>query len=188
MIVTIISEPRCGSTNLLNWLNLNQDISVIHEPLNPQSRDYSPGFILKDFQYRIFNLVVKEIFTPEKNIDDLINSSDKTIFLFREKLDEQLESWLVASQTNLWSDKWVPNRLVHPNKKHMTDYFMNLKTQFNDRYLSSNSHFKLSYEDLYHRNKINTLIDYLKIDGLTSVNFPYGERYKQENITPNRII
>ena len=38
MFVTIIAEPRSGSTNLANWFYFNSSFTTLFEPMNPTTR------------------------------------------------------------------------------------------------------------------------------------------------------
>ena len=37
MVITILAEPRSGSTNLTNWFYHNKNFTTLFEPLNPMS-------------------------------------------------------------------------------------------------------------------------------------------------------
>ena len=38
MVITILAEPRSGSTNLTNWFYCNENFTTLFEPLNPISK------------------------------------------------------------------------------------------------------------------------------------------------------
>ena len=40
MVITILAEPRSGSTNLADWFKSNKDFTILQEPLNKHGKSY----------------------------------------------------------------------------------------------------------------------------------------------------
>lgn len=188
MIITIIAEPRSGSTNLSTWFSLNKDFTVLQEPLNKNGLSYKRGEPIEKWVYKTKHFLIKEIYTPTNDLSHLINFSDKIIFLYRENIQEQLESWLVASETNIWNSEWMEDMVKISEENNKISYFMTLKEGFKNQYLTDNSYFKISYEDLYFREKFQRIIEYLNIEEIENENFPYGKKYRIKRTGPRRII
>lgn len=173
MIITILAEPRSGSTNLANWFYFNKNFTTLFVPSDPKSKWYkseSP----KKYKYNTEHLLIKEDYYHYKNFDELISISDKVILLYRENPKEQMESWTNAKLTNNWDNQWVSKNIKNNNE---TIFFEELKNSFKKEYLDKN-YFKISYEELYYNNGFQKILDYLKIDELKNKNFPYGEKYR----------
>jgi LPS sulfotransferase NodH len=184
MIITILAEPRTGSTNLTKWFSNNENFTTLQEPLNKDSMDYKNEEPIKNWMYQTNHLVIKEIYLPfessKKNIIELFNISDRIILLYRENIIEQLESFLVATQTQKWSSEWVSNRVPITDVKSKEDYFYNMKNEFKKDYLDKN-YFKISYEELYYNSGFQKIIDYINLDYVKNKDFPYGSKYKMEH-------
>jgi hypothetical protein len=178
MIITIIAEPRSGSTNLANWFIPNKNFTVFIEPLNKNASQYKVITPVKNWKYNTPHLLIKEIYTVDANLQDITNISDKIIVLYRENKKEQLESWLVANQTNNWGGEWVNNKVDIQGRDAKIKYFENLTEGMQREYIDNSNYFKISYEDLYYKNKFQKLLDYIGVDGLTNNNFPYGTKYR----------
>ena len=190
MYITLLCEPRSGSTNLANWFNRENDFTVLYNPDDKplgyaNNKWYQNGINPKDYEYKTKHLLVKEDYYQFKNYDDFINASDKVILLFREDSTAQIESWINAKKTNNWHSKWVPSNKIEDNSEK--DFFLELKSSFEKKFLNT-KHFKISYEDLYQRNMINKLIEYLSIDSLKNNKFPVGQKYRIDINSSRNII
>lgn len=173
MVITIISEPRSGSTNLANWFYFNKKFTTLFLPSDPNSKWYkkkSP----KDYEYNTEHLLIKEDYYHYKNFDELISISNKVILLYRENTEEQIESWTNAKLTNNWHNQWVSNNIKNENE---IKFFMELKTHFKKNYLDK-EYFKISYEELYYNNGFKKIVDYLNLDCVKYEKFPLGQKYK----------
>jgi hypothetical protein len=173
MIITILSEPRSGSTNLVNWFYHNKDFNILFLPSDSKSNWYinkKPS----EYKYITKYLLVKEDYYHHKNFDELISISDKTILLYRENTKEQIESWVNSKTTNNWDKQWVPTSIKNEEEEF---YFEQLKKTFKCNFLDK-EYFKISYEELYYRNGFQKILDYLDINELENKNFPYGQKYR----------
>lgn len=173
MIITILSEPRSGSTNLVNWFYHNKDFSVLFLPSDPKSKwciNKKPS----EYEYITKYLLVKEDYYHHKNFDELISISDKIILLYRENSKEQIESWINSKTTNNWDKQWVPTSIKNDVEEF---YFEELKKTFKNNFLDK-EYFKISYEELYYLNRFQKMLDYLDISELENKNFPYGQKYR----------
>jgi hypothetical protein len=83
MVITILAEPRSGSTNLANWFKSNKNFTVLQEPLNKNGMSYKKDIPVDKWFYDTSHLLIKEIYTPDKNLKELIQFSDKIIILYR---------------------------------------------------------------------------------------------------------
>jgi hypothetical protein len=173
MVITILAEPRSGSTNLANWFYFNKNFTTLFIPSDPKSKWYkneSP----KDYKYNTEHLLIKEDYYHYKNYNELINTSNKIILLYRENFEEQIESWTNAKLTNNWENNWV-SKDIKDNKE--TAFFTELKNSFKEEYLNKN-YFSISYEELYYNNGFQKIVEYLNLDCVKNENFPYGEKYR----------
>jgi hypothetical protein len=177
MVITILAEPRSGSTNLTNWFFFNKNFTTLFEPTNPGSKWYQNEITPQDYKYNTKHLCIKEIYYPGINWDSLLTISDKVIVLYRENEQEQLESFLNSIKTNNWHRNYIykpeQNKLL--NEKAM--YFNTLKTEFKKKYINK-EFFKISYEELYYQNGFQKIVDYLQLECVKNENFPIGEKYR----------
>jgi hypothetical protein len=188
MVITILAEPRSGSTNLTNWFYFNKNFTTLFEPLNPISKWFQNGKELKDYKYKTNHICLKEIYYPHKDWKELIETSDKIILLYREDYQLQLESFLNAVTTNNWDSGWVFRVKNSPIIIEKTEYFNILKTEFKEKYLDK-EFFKISYEELYYNNGFQKILDYLNMNELKNKNFPYGKKYRiNVNKETNKLI
>ena len=184
MIITILAEPRSGSTNLANWFYFNKDFTVLYEPItNPTSEWYKNGVPPKLWEYNTPHFLVKETYIPNINFSELIEMSDKLIILYRENIKEQSESWLNATKTNNWDKKWVFKEELIKNED--TKYFNEIKEGMRDNYLNK-GYFDISYEDLYYNNGFEKIVNYINIDEVKNNGFPLGKKYRLDKT--NKLI
>ena len=188
MIILLLCEPRSGSTNLAHWFNSNKNFTVLQEPLNKNGLNFKKKIPPHMWEYNTNHLLIKEIYNQNANLEELINLSDKVILLYRIDVKEQLDSWLVASETNQWSSEWISNRIVITNKDMKVDYFNKLKSGFKNDYLNNPKFFNISYEELYNGDGIKKVINYLNIDSVENKDFPYGKKYKISAGKPIKLI
>jgi hypothetical protein len=173
MVITIIAEPRSGSTNLTNWFCFNKKFTTLFIPSDPKSKWYktvSPG----EYKFNTDHLIIKEDYYQYKNYDDLINICDKVILLYRENVQEQIDSWINAKTTNNWDRGWVYKNIKNDEE---TFFFKKLKKSFKEDYLDKD-YFKISYEELYFNNGFQKIVDYLRLDCVKNENFPVGKKYR----------
>jgi hypothetical protein len=85
MIVTILAEPRSGSTNLTNWFYFNKNFTTLFIPSDPKSK-WHKAVSPKEYKYTTEHLLIKEDYYHYKNFDELIGISDKVILLYRENI------------------------------------------------------------------------------------------------------
>jgi len=187
MIITIIAEPRSGSTNLCNWFFIRKDFTVLYEPYNIKSGWYKNGIPPKEWNFTTEHLLIKEIYTKEKNYTDLLGISDKIIVLHRENEDEQSLSWENAVATNNWDRPWVYEENSEKKQIVGLDYFYDIKEGIKENYINKN-YFTISYEELYYNNGFQRVVDYLNIDGVENVGFPYGQKYRINIDKPRSLI
>ena len=176
MIITLLCEPRSGSTNLANWFYFNKNFTTLFEPItSPKWKWYKHGVSPKLWEYKTPHLLVKEIYRPEEDFLELIEISDKVIILYRENTTEQTESWLNANKTNNWDKYWVFKKDLIKDEDAW--YFNELKKGIKENYLDKN-YFNISYEELYYNNGFQKILNYLDIEELENKNFPYGQKYR----------
>jgi hypothetical protein len=171
MVITILAEPRSGSTNLANWFYFNKNFTSLFVPSDPQSKWYKSE-PPKNYKYNTNHLLIKEDYYQHKNFDELISISDKIILLYRKNTEEQIESWINAITTKNWDNRWVSKSIKNINE---TQFFIELKNSFKKEYLNKD-YFKISYEELYYNDGINRIKEYIKVDGFG--NFPIGKKYR----------
>ena len=169
MIITLLCEPRSGSTNLANWFYFNKNFTTLFNPSDIKSKWYN-----KEYTYNTKHLLIKEDYYHYKNFDELISKSDKIILLYRENEMEQIESWINAKITNNWDREWISADIKNDNEN---EFFKDLKKSFKKKYLDKN-YFKISYEELYYNGGLEKILNYLDIKELKNENFPYGKKYR----------
>jgi uncharacterized protein YrzB (UPF0473 family) len=187
MVITILAEPRSGSTNLTNWFYFNKNFTTLFEPLNPYSNGFQKNKEPKDYKYKTKHLCLKEVYYPHKDWDSLLSISDKVIVLYRENGQEQLESFLSALTTNNWDKQYVYIIKNNTFIDEKTEYFKTLKSEFKMKYVNSD-YFTISYEELYYNNGFQKILNYLNIDELENKNFPYGSKYRVNLNKPRSLI
>jgi hypothetical protein len=177
MIITIIAEPRSGSTSLANWFSHKKNgFTVLLEPITtPGIRWYKNGLPPKSWKYNTPHLVIKEIYRPNMDFSELLEISDKIIILYRENVIEQRESWLMAIKTNNWDKEWIYNEELVKNDG--ITFFDELKYGFKKEYLNS-EYFNISYEELYYENGFQRILNYIDLDCIKNENFPHNKKYK----------
>jgi hypothetical protein len=187
MVVLLLCEPRSGSTNLANWFYYNKNFTTFFNPDTPTEyrnstipnwyqNDISP----KDYKYETEHLLIKEDFYHYKNYSEFVEVSDKVICLYRKNESEQIESWVNAKKTNNWDGQWGYSKDDFKLDETEVIFFKELKKTFKEQYLTNPQHFKISYEELYHENGFQKIVDYLNLDCVENINFPIGEKYRIE--------
>jgi len=185
MVITILAEPRSGSTNLTNWFYHNKQFTTLFNPdIPPESRSpltvkwYQNNVPPKDYIYKTPHLCIKEDFYQNKDYSEFIEISDKVICLYRENETEQIESWINAKRTNNWSDKWRFSKNNFKTDINEVMFFKQLKQSFVERYLSDSNFFKISYEELYYNNGFQKIVDYVDLECVKNEKFPIGKKYR----------
>jgi hypothetical protein len=183
MIVSLISEPRSGSNTLMEWFKRQEEFDVFLFPSYEKSKVYQNGIAPKNYTYKKNHLFIKEEFHDSTNqYTDLNDQSNFVIYLYRENLIEQVESWLHSKKTNNWNKSWIHEK----NNSIITEYDINefkiLKNDFKNMFLNNEKNFTISYEELYYKNGIKKIIDYLKPIELKNINFPIGNRYRIDSL------
>ena len=178
MVVTILAEPRSGSTNLTNWFYFNKNFTTLFEPANPGSKWFQNKIHPKDYKYKTKHLCIKEIYYPNINWDLLLGASDKIIVLYRENAQEQLESFLNALNTDNWHLPYVYENFKTSITKEKTEYFNILKSEFKEKYINNKDFFTISYEELYYNNGFEKIVNYLNIEEVKNIKFPIGNKYR----------
>ena len=171
MNILIIAEARSGSTNLCKWLHKSlPNFKLLNEPYNFNSNvniGITQNYIISEKYY--FN---------EPLIKQLISTSDITFCLYREKIEEQIESYITALSTDNWYGTY-DKIVVDESLLEMKNKFLENKIKFKE-FIINNNLKSFTYEDLYYKNKINELKEFLQIE--SNVMFPYGEKYRKFDI------
>lgn len=183
MFITILAEPRSGSTNLTNWFYFNKKFTTLFIPSDPKSKWYKTESPTR-YKYSTEHLLIKEDYYHYKNYDELIATSDKVILLYRENTSEQIESWTNSKLKDNWDKQWSPTNIISETE---TNFFLELKQSFRKTYLDKD-YFKISYEELYYSNGFQKILDYLNIVDLENKNFPYGKKYRVNVSKPKSLI
>jgi hypothetical protein len=187
MVITIIAEPRSGSTNLANWFFIKKGFEVLFEPMNPTSKWYLDHTKLDMNEYQKKHLVIKEVYYPHKDYTDILNTSDKIIVLYRENGVSQIESFVNAFITDNWDRGYVYKKQDTDISKEKQSYFELLKKEFREKYIDTNEYFTISYEELYYKNGFQRIVDYIDLPEVENTGFPYGTKYRVD-ATVNKLI
>jgi len=185
MKILLLCEPRSGSTNLGNWFVRNEIFDVRFESAAADS-PYWSGPSVEDnvMDPRYDHLVLKEVFYGRKSFIktdwvDYINYCDKTVFLYREDEQDQIISWNHARITENFCSQY-PAGTTRLLNEHV-NYFTKLKKKYTEFRLEHKDRgLTISYEDLYYRDKIHILKEYLGLEDELKHSFPIGQRYRYE--------
>lgn len=189
MIISIIAEPRSGSTNLTNWFFTDEDFTILFEPIsNPNTKWYKNGVSPKDWTYETKHLLVKEVFNNTTDFQELIDLSDKIICLYRENETHQMQSYYNAVKNKNWDMVWGYNKKKLLINDEEIKYFKTLKSKYKELYIDSKKYFSISYENLYYENKIDILLNYIGENKLNKKRFPYGEKLRVDVIDTKKFI
>jgi hypothetical protein len=187
MVVTILAEPRSGSTNLAKWFTRNKNFTVLFEPFNRYTTSYKFGESPKLWKYITKHFLVKEIYNkyhPQNK--ELLDISDKVIILHRESDESQKESWINAFITGNWDKSWshtTPKKLPDDIISGLYDIKSSLKSDFID----CGKYFTISYEELYYNNGFQRIVDYINLPEVQNIDFPYGTKYRVDS-TIDKLI
>jgi hypothetical protein len=186
MLITVIAEPRSGSTNLAIWFSCVKSFTVLFEPTNPTIDDNNEFIdtLPINWKYNTEHLLVKEIYTENNSIQsELVKISNKVIVLYREDKISQFESWNHAMFTKEWDARWVYKpTLSDEETKNMHNAFLELMSGFKNEYIDNSDFFKISYEELYYNNGFQRILDYIDLPEVQNIGFPYGAKYRVDAI------
>jgi len=181
-VITLICQPRTGSTNLANWfckkrqINAPYDSYVEYEPLtNPTTPHYNLNILEKEVDRKY--LIIKEVFWPEHDFTDLIACSDKVVVLSRTDFEAQGQSFMQASATGNWGTFWAWSPEYY-NRRTLNKLEI-LREEFKHQFLDK-GHFEITYEELYMDRNIERLLEYLEWSYLDSSDWPFSKKYRTE--------
>lgn len=195
MNIFLLCEPRSGSTMLGNWFHNQKIFDVRYETFIHESKWFLGGKV-ENYKIRkgFKHLVFKEVFHARYggqikiNWESFFNFADKIIFLHREDTDDQIISWNHAVETGNFCCQYPVNsgiRMVESNVeyfKNLKEDFFNFRTKYKDLGLT------ISYEDLYYRDRIQVLKDYLNLPDKLDRKFPEGQKYRYKKQKNTKLI
>jgi len=189
MKILILAEPRSGSVNLTNWFLFNTKFSIFFNPsMQPETEGFiidrwpENGIIPKEYRDKSEHLLIKLDFFQGKDYLFYTEIVDKVILLYREDETKQIESWVNARNSNNWISMWLYSGDKFKLDETEASFFKELKNSFRKRYLSNSKYFKISYEELYYNNGFQRLVDYIDLPEVKNINFPYGEKYRINDV------
>lgn len=190
MVITILAEPRSGSTNLAKWFSMHKDFTVLFEPFNSDmktSKWYKFGEAPTLWKYDTKHFLIKEIYNKTNTqLDELISMSDKIVILYREDVKTQTESWINAYNTKNWDKEWVDKGPINASEDTI-QYFYDIKDSLKADFIDSNKYFTISYEELYYNNGFQRIVDYIDLPEVQNIDFPYGKKYRINGIVDKLI-
>ena len=190
MIITILAEPRSGSTNLAKWFSLNKNFTVLFEPFNPDMKTnkwYKFGESPTLWKYDTKHFLIKEIYNKTNTqLGELMGISDKIIVLYREDIKTQTESWINAHITKNWDNTWAYKGKINASED-VVESFYDIKRSLKADFIDSNKYFTISYEELYYNNGFQRIVDYIDLPEIQNIDFPYGKKYRVDG-TVNKLI
>lgn len=178
MRILLLYTPRCGSTSILKYFSkVKPDFQCFMDPWFPWAEENKHvekieyGDIIKKD-----NIFVKATYkTLPAPIEVMVKDFDKTIFLLRRDIEEQVESSIVAHREQNFYDT---NRRVYKLSSLSDDEYNSMK----DKYIFLNNEFinaslknnipLFYYEDLYYGD-FTPLFKELGVD----FNLEYFEEY-----------
>lgn len=182
MKILIISEGRTGGTTLSEYLNneLSGHISITEPYTNPIKgwvKDNTDTEWIEKYE----NCVVKEIYKKKYNLLKLSKLCDKVFCVYRENWYEQTKSMLYAEKVGFIRDyniadvnKIITDEMI--NERYT--YFVKEEKKEFQNFIKNNNFLSISYEDLYYKNGIDKIIEYLGIKRLNT--FPPVQRYLKD--------
>jgi hypothetical protein len=190
MVITILAEPRSGSTNLAKWFSMHKDFTVLFEPFNSDMKTnkwYKFGESPTIWKYDTKHFLIKEIYNKTNTqLDELISISDKIIILYREDIKTQTESWINAHITKNWDNGWAYKGKINVSED-VVESLYDIKSSLKADLIDSNRYFTISYEELYYNNGFQRIIDYIDLPEVQNIDFPYGTKYRVDG-TVNKLI
>lgn len=188
MKILLLCEPRSGSTMLGFWFHRQGNFDVRWETTTPDSR-HSWKQDLKDIKIKTGceHLVLKELVTYRRDWDEYLEFCDKVVFLHREDFEDQLISYNYSLTKNIWDQFYSEEEANSVTVKDSNRIILQgIKKHFSgtkEKYFTD-SHLSITYEDLYFRNKIHILKDYLNLPDKLDRKFPEGSRYRYKKDNP----
>lgn len=189
MFITVMAEPRSGSTNLANWFYNQSKFTTLFEPItSPNLKWFKNGICPTKWEYSTEHIFVKEIYQQNIDYSKLLSISDKVIVLYRENDNEQLLSLNNAMSTGNWHSHWryTPSQIVED--VNVIDNFKNIKMGMKAHFINNPNYFTTTYEKLYKGDGFVELLEYLSIDGLDDIKFPRGVKYAIDTTQSKTII
>jgi LPS sulfotransferase NodH len=178
MKILIIAEKRSGSTNLALSMQENKNLKILFEPItNPNLPDFKYNIPIYRWNISHPFLLIKETFDGITDYKDIIPYVDKIIILHRENSYNQMLSYIYAEKNSKWHHKWYVEDVTDDDIDKYKKEFNEYKTKFKKLFLDNTNYFKITYEELYNKNKIKSLADYIGYD--LTFKFPYGKKYSQ---------
>jgi hypothetical protein len=188
MVITVIAEPRSGSTNLANWFYNQTKFTTLYEPItNSTLKWFKNGVCPTQWKYDTEHLFVKEIYQYDIDYSKLLSISDKIIVLYRENKREQLLSFNNAMLTGKWNNAWKYDSNTIVDDLEIIQQFDRVTNGITNDFINNPNYFKITYESLYYGDGFKLLQNYISIDNLDDVSFPRGEKYAMD-ISKKTII
>ena len=175
------------------WFHAQNEFDVRYESLIEKSKYWIDGKpesykIGKGYKYLVLKEVYYTDYEAQLDWNKFIDTFDKVVFLFREDKKDQLKSWNYCIHTGNWSNPYNYNKNI-PINIDKQNYFFELKDRFtNFRFKNKNKGLIISYEDLYIRNKITILKEYLGLSDKLKRPFPEGQRLRHNKIKNTELI
>ena len=194
MKILLLCEPRSGSTNLGRWFHFQNIFDVRWESAAVGSVDYVRGGIKNLIQKPDKkHIVLKEIYYGRLgkirlNWEEYLDWADKIVFLHREDGHDQAISWNHAMITGNFCSSYPSDDGVQLLDMHMKSFKHQKKTfaEFREKFAARG--LTISYEDLYMRDKIHILIEYLGLKNELNRKFPEGQKLRYYKGKNTRLI
>lgn len=187
MTVLILAEPRSGSTHLAGYLRFC-GFFTFYEPFNKHSQFFLPEMeTCQGLDHHTGKkILVKELFWGSAAGSDIhkidyqkfISRFDYTIFLHRGNFEEQVRSYDFCSTNSLHLQRPYSIPRDYKSSEENIQVFEQLKDEFKEFRANHTQgrYIDISYEELYQFNKIDLILEFLRIEKPKGVTWPYAKK------------
>lgn len=185
MVYTIIAEARTGGSHLVESINKQlPHFKLAAEPWNGAPNKFTDNNDVTDIEWinNHENIIIKEIYEPERNFLPLIYRSDKVLCIYKENWFSQIKSILYSRNFDEWQWEYkktdVDNK-VSDNEIYEMYYgsFKWYKKNFQD-FIKRYNLPSISYEKLYYQNGVSQIKEIFELKD--TFEFPIYQRHLKD--------
>jgi len=182
MVYTILAEARTGGSHLIESIQKHTGFDLASEPWTGSPNWFSKTKDVSEIGWigNYENLIIKEIYDPMQNYENLINISDKVFCLYKENWYSQSKSILYSRRFQNW--QWEYKKTDVDNKitdEQIYKFYYNGNFRFHkwdfQQFIKINNIPSISYEELYYRNGVEKIKEVFDLSD--EFKFPIYERH-----------
>jgi hypothetical protein len=186
MIYTIIAEARTGGSHLVESINKElPNYELAAEPWNGAPNQFvDVNDVTKvDWIDNYENIIIKEIYEPQRNFLPLIHKSDKVFCIYKENWYAQIKSILYSRNFDEWQMEYKKtdvDKSVLDNEIYDM-YYGSFKWYKNDfqNFIKRHNLPSISYEKLYYQNGVPQIKEFFNLS--ENFKFPIYERHLKDD-------